>query len=264
MEKTLSLALPASPEDINNALDGMFTEDQAVQAKIWCNAIVSAELDVGMPSLMLLRQCFKYLPAESIVCYMGSAINLKSEKDFRSFWCGEPHDWTGTVKMMDAGFDEKGWTAAFFPSVRPGYTAHEAAQMLTLMQQDGPPREKERRAHREDVFLSAFKDEKNSTQRPDMMFWREPSSWLARHKLSMSEQMQVWSAYALLADPQILTEIATQLRWSGWDVARHFVDWEAVTNPLASIRMLAASDIAKLHKDKTAPQELPSNLVFTN
>lgn len=254
--------LPDTAEAIHQQLDGMFQEEQAVQATRWANYIVSMDLYVSVANLGLLRQCFRYMPASSIVCYMGSALSLKEPDDFRRFWIGDPPDWSGTVRMMETTFDAKGWKAAFFPRIRPGYSTQEAARMLALFQQDGPPQGNERRAPRDDVFLTAFIEDPKLSNRADLQFWSEPSTWLANHRLSLPEQIQVWSAYALLADPEILTKVAKLLRWTGWDVARHFVDWEAVTSPLASIRLRAANDLVTLHRDKIQAQSLPDDLVL--
>lgn len=262
MSQTLYPPLPETSTAIHQQLEGMFQEDQFAQAKRWADCIVSMDLDVSASNLGLLRQCFRYMPTGSIVCYMGSALSLSEPDDYRRFWIGDPCDWSGAVRMMETTFDLKGWKAAFFPRIRPGYTTQEAARMLALVQQDGPPQGRERRAPREDVFLTAFINDTRVSNRADLQFWSEPGTWLANHRLGLPEQIQVWSAYALLADPEILTKVAKLLRWTGWDVARHFVDWEAVTSPMASIRLKAANDLITLHRDKIQAQALPDNLVL--
>lgn len=242
-------------------MQSLFPEEQLVQARGWANAVVEKALVPEATEMWLLRQCMRYMPAQLAANYMSMNIGNTKPQQVEAFWVGNPPDWEGAVRMMEASFSVTGWSAVMFPTVEPKYTPEQAARILRLIQQTSDAPKPVNHRTREEIFFKAFDESKKPTA--SMGFWREPQRWLAGHKLKHQDQITIWCAYAMLADPDLLLQVSKGLRWKGWEVGEYLLDWEKVTSNNYIEREAAAEQLWAAHTGKIAKAPLPKDIDFT-
>lgn len=242
-------------------MHSLFPEEQLTQARGWANMFVERGLAPPAKEMWLLRQCMRYMPPTMMVNYMSMNVAHQKPEQIEAFWVGEPADWEGAVRMMEASFSTPGWRAVMYPSVQPGYNAEQAARILAVIQQvSDVPRASNLRT-REDIFLEAFDGRLKPV--PSMDFWKNPAQWLSGHKLKPQEQLTVWCAYAMLADPDILLTVSKALRWKNWEVGEFLLDWDKVTSSDYKERHAAAEQLLAAQNKKASKVALPTNIDFT-